>query len=226
MLPAGACARPAASAMRDAAGCDQHADDLAPAQSLHAEQRRDRPSSSARASRRPSSRARRSCRGTQRCRAPGRRRSTTAPSSATAIQSRPFGQGWRSTQHDRQQHQEGAAEAQGAERQRIDIGDHEARRSRPPSRRGSRTGSPPGRRCARSCAEQHRGSRHGRQFRAGIIARRQADAEAPMPRNSAALAASDGKKHSMRISCRVTSCGVPSVAMVVNIESRASPLRK
>ena len=41
--------------------------------------------------------------------------------------------------------------------------------------------------------------------------------------NSASLRSSAGKKHSMRTSWRVTSCGVPSVAMVVKTESERPP---
>ena len=41
--------------------------------------------------------------------------------------------------------------------------------------------------------------------------------------NSASLRSSAGKKHSMRTSCRVTSCGVPSVAMVVKTDSDLPP---
>ena len=43
--------------------------------------------------------------------------------------------------------------------------------------------------------------------------------------NSASLRSSAGKKHSMRTSCRVMSCGVPSVAMVVNTDSALPPTR-
>ena len=66
----------------------------------------------------------------------------TPPSSTTHSQSRPFGQGWRSTSVDRQQHKERAAETQRAERQRIDIGDREARhgRHRAAERRGQYRG--------------------------------------------------------------------------------------
>jgi hypothetical protein len=41
-----------------------------------------------------------------------------------------------------------------------------------------------------------------------------------------AVPASAGKKHSMRSSCTVTSCGVPSVAIVVNKRSAVWPFRK
>jgi hypothetical protein len=41
-----------------------------------------------------------------------------------------------------------------------------------------------------------------------------------------AVSASAGKKHSMRSSCTVTSCGVPSVAIVVNKRSAVWPFRK
>ena len=43
------------------------------------------------------------------------------------------------------------------------------------------------------------------------------------PLNSASLRSSAGKKHSMRTSWSVTSCGVPSVAMVVNTDSVSPP---
>ena len=45
------------------------------------------------------------------------------------------------------------------------------------------------------------------------------------PRNVAAVRSFIGKKLSIRSSCRVTSCGVPSVAITVNRLSSTSPLR-
>lgn len=64
---------------------------------------------------------------------------------------------------------------------------------------------------------------------AGRLARLGSAAAACGPdssRNTCSVSLSAGKKHSMRISCTVTSCGVPSVVMVVNIRSEVSPLRK
>src|SRR5262245_66133185 len=45
-------------------------------------------------------------------------------------------------------------------------------------------------------------------------------------RSVAVVLASIGKKHSTRNSCNVMSCGVPSVAIVVNNRRVVSPLRK
>ena len=80
--------------------------------------------------------------------------------------------------------------------------------------------APPARRCVRSCK---RACAHGACGKTITSGDNSAQARAHW-RNSAALAASDGKKHSMRISCNVTSCGVPSVAMVVNTRSRVVAL--
>src|SRR4029453_7969625 len=46
------------------------------------------------------------------------------------------------------------------------------------------------------------------------------------PRSTRAVASSIGKKLSMRSSCSVISCGMPSVAMVVNSRRSVVPLRK
>ena len=45
-------------------------------------------------------------------------------------------------------------------------------------------------------------------------------------RMTPAVSSSIGKKHSTRNSCNVMSCGVPSVAMVVNNRRFVLPLRK
>ena len=55
--------------------------------------------------------------------------------------------------------------------------------------------------------------------RFGVIDRKELYRRAARLLNSASLRSSAGKKHSMRTSCRVTSCGVPSVAMVVKTDS-------
>jgi hypothetical protein len=47
----------------------------------------------------------------------------------------------------------------------------------------------------------------------------------PPPTAAPRVASSAGKKHSMRSSCSVTSCGVPNVVMVENTLRRRSPLR-
>ena len=63
-------------------------------------------------------------------------------------------------------------------------------------------------------------------IRAWLNPRRDLRHRAAQSRKALAVASSMGKKHSIRISCRVTSCGVPSVAMVVKRRSETSPLRK